>query len=113
MSIELPSRPDTFTAARLTLTVDKIDGWGFLYITPPAALEAAGPHCIPPRLLPAFLQLVGADEIGLAGTQYTVPVTISTSGVAFDSKAFKIAAEMEGLSWYATERAALAALQPA
>lgn len=111
MSIELPTRPDTYTAARLTLTVEKIDGWGFLYITPPAALEAGGPHCIPPRLLPAFLQLIGADEIGLAGTQYTIPVAISVSG--YYQQAFKIAAEMEGLSWYATERAALAALQPA
>lgn len=113
MSIELPTRPDTYTAARLTLTVEKIDGWGFIYISPPAALEAAGPHCLPPRMLPAFLQLIGADEIGLAGTQYTVPVTISTSGVAFDSKSYKIAAEMEGLHWYASERAALAALLPA
>lgn len=111
MSIELPSRPDTYTAARLTLTVEKIDGWGFLYITPPSALEAGGPHCIPPRLLPAFLQLIGADEIGLAGTQYTIPVSISVSG--YYQQAFKITAEMEGLSWYATERAALAALQPA
>lgn len=111
MPIELPARPDTFTAARLTLTVDKIDGWGFLYITPPAALEAGGPHCIPPRLLPAFLQLIGADEIGLAGTQYTIPVAISVSG--YYQQAFKITSEMEGLSWYASERAALAALQPA
>lgn len=111
MPIELPTRPDTYTAARLTLTVDKIDGWGFLYITPPAALEAGGPHCIPPRLLPSFLQLIGADEIGLAGTQYTVPVAISLSGPF--QKSLKISAEMEGLSWFATERAALAALQPA
>lgn len=111
MSIELPTRPDTYTAARLTLTVDKIDGWGFLYISPPAALEAGGPHCIPPRLIPAFLQLIGADEIGLAGTQYTIPVAINIC--ALEPKRFKIAAEMEGLHWYASERAALAALQPA
>jgi hypothetical protein len=113
MPLELPTRPDTYTAARLTLTVDKIDGWGFLYITPPAALEAGGPHCIPPRLLPAFLQLIGADEIGLAGTQYTIPVAVSVYPAGIFQKSFKISAEMEGLSWYATERAALAALQPA
>lgn len=111
MPIELPVRPDTFTAARLTLTVDHVDGWGWLYLTPPAALEADGPHCIPPRLIPAFLQLIGADQIGLAGTQYTVPVTICTAG--FGPKPYKIAAEMEGLHWYASQSAALAALQPA
>lgn len=111
MSIELPTRPDTYTAARLTLTIAHVDKWGWLYITPPAALEAAGPHCLPPRMLPAFLQLIGADQIGLAGTQYTLPVTISTC--AFGTKPYKIAAEMEGLHWYATQSAALAALQPA
>ena len=111
MSILLPTQSDTSTSALLSLTLDHIDGWGWVYLMPPAELKAEGPHCIPPRLVPTFLQLIGKSELGLAGETYTIRVDIFTCG--FGQKPYKLSGDMEGLQWWVSKEAALAALKEA
>lgn len=109
MKNALPLKMGDSVPALLPLVIENVDSWGFIYIRPVSKLGVANPHLLPPRLLPFFLELVGADELGLAGSVYNIRVEITLEPNSYGGRKFKLAGEMEGLSWSAIPEAAVLA----
>jgi hypothetical protein len=109
MNTPLPKKIGESVPAVLPVVVEMVDAWGFLHIKPAAALGVELPHMLPPRLLPAFLNIVGAAEIGLAGSVYNVRVEITRESTLLGADVYKLSGEMEGISWQNIPAAAVLA----
>lgn len=109
MKNTLPLKTGYSVPALLPVVIEMVDAWGFIHIRPVATLGVENPHLLPPRLLPVFLSVVGADELGLAGSVYNVWVEITLEQNSYGGRKFKLSGEMEGLSWSAIPEAAVLA----
>lgn len=80
----------------LTVTLEKVDGWGFAIFRP----TNLGAFVVPSHLVKKFCHFLGIPALGVSGSEYELPVHVSpTMNVAFSVKRVTIRADFEGLSW--------------
>ena len=109
MKNTLPIKTGDSVPAILPVVLEMVDAWGFIHVRPVATLGVVYPHLLPPQLLPVFLEVIGADELGLAGSVYNVRVEITPEQNLYGGRKFKISGEMAGLSWSGIPEAAVLA----
>lgn len=93
----------------ITVTLEKIDGWGFAIFRPVAA--ELGAFVVPSHLVKKLCHFLGIPALGVAGSEYELPVHVSAPvKVGFCVEEVTIRADFEGLSWKTSPASASAAL---
>lgn len=88
----------TDKAYLLTVTLDKVDGWGFASFRP--SNPALGAFVVPCQLVKKFCHYLGIPALGVAGSEYELPVYVSPGrDTSFGPKTIIARAGFEGLSW--------------
>lgn len=82
----------------LTVTLDKLDGWGFATFRP--TNPALGAFVVPSQLVKKFCHFLEIPSLGVAGSEYELPVYVSPGrSTSFGPKTVVVRAGFEGLSW--------------
>lgn len=93
----------------ITVTLAKLDGWGFATVRPVAS--ELGAFVVPCQLVKKFCHFLGIPALGVAGSEYELPVYVSPGrATSFGMKTVVIRADFEGLSWEVSTDSASAAL---